>query len=102
MTSEPKPGALAPAGVGRSRPATAGSAFVSARAAAVADGGGVMRAVPRAVGADGVGGAHPTGSRPNSQAAWRRGRCGNSGAPAQPRQQPDAGIAVSGVDAELL
>src|SRR5579859_457461 len=54
MTSEPKPGALAPAGVGRSSPATAGSALVSARAAAVADGGGVMRAVPRADGAWGV------------------------------------------------
>src|SRR5580693_5912604 len=44
ITSEPKPGALAPAGVGRSRPATAGSAaLVLARA--VADGDGVMAGI---------------------------------------------------------
>src|SRR6202034_1021291 len=39
ITSLPKPGALAPVGVGRSRPATAGSALT---ARAVADWGGVM------------------------------------------------------------
>src|SRR6516162_3859719 len=42
MMSEPKPGALAPAGVGRSRPATAGSA---AGERAVADWDGVMAGV---------------------------------------------------------
>src|SRR5579862_1155501 len=49
ITSEPKPGALAPAGVGRSRPATAGSAaLVLARA--VADWGGVMAGISSTVG----------------------------------------------------
>src|ERR1700722_19617063 len=50
ITSLPKPGALAPAGVGRSRPATAGSAaLVLARA--VADWDGVMAGISSAVGA---------------------------------------------------
>src|SRR5271156_5227848 len=49
ITSLPKPGALAPAGVGRSRPATAGSAaLVLARA--VADWDGVMAGISSAVG----------------------------------------------------
>ena len=49
ITSLPKPGALAPAGVGRSRPATVGSAaLVLARA--VADWDGVMAGISSAVG----------------------------------------------------
>src|SRR5271155_965710 len=46
ITSEPKPGALAPTGVGRSMPATAGSASL-ALARAVADWDGVITGVPR-------------------------------------------------------
>src|SRR5580698_7547536 len=49
ITSLPKPGALAPAGVGRSRPATAGSAaLVLARA--VADWDGVMVGISSSLG----------------------------------------------------
>src|ERR1700688_2316746 len=77
ITSLPKPGALAPAGVGRSRPATAGSAaLVLARA--VADWDGVMAGISSAVGALGQVGPHPTGSR----------------ALTQPGEKSHAGIAV--------
>src|ERR1700728_2786723 len=49
LTSLPKPGALAPAGVGRSRPATAGSAaLVLARA--VADWDGVIAGISSSLG----------------------------------------------------
>src|SRR6202044_2356971 len=49
ITSLPKPGALAPAGVGRSRPATAGAAaLVLARA--VADWDGVMAGISSGLG----------------------------------------------------
>src|SRR5450755_2259659 len=66
ITSLPKPGALAPAGVGRSRPATVGSAaLVLARA--VADWDGVMAGISSAVGALGQVGPHPTGSRAVTQ-----------------------------------
>src|SRR5580704_3773933 len=52
ITSLPKPGALAPAGVGRSRPATAGSAaLVLARA--VADWDGVMAGISSSLGSGG-------------------------------------------------
>src|SRR5271169_5502682 len=51
ITSEPKPGALAPAGVGRSTAATAGSAALWVRA--VADLDGVMD-VPRCTGLETV------------------------------------------------
>src|ERR1700722_15474037 len=52
ITSLPKPAALAPAGVGRSRPATAGSAaLVLARA--VADWDGVMAGISSSLGCGG-------------------------------------------------
>src|SRR5580692_309213 len=75
ITSLPKPGALAPAGVGRSRPATAGSAaLVLARA--VADWDGVMAGISSTVGVLAAVGPHPTGSRAVAQpgAKSRHGR----------------------------
>src|SRR5580692_7511865 len=82
ITSLPKPGALAPAGVGRSTLATAGSAAL-AFARAVADGGGVMSGVILLC--FWVGGPHPTGSR----------------ALAQPGEKSHAGIAVGRLHAGL-
>src|SRR5580700_5231305 len=92
MTSEPKPGALAPAGVGRSILATAGSASV---ARAVAAGGGVISGISSYGGLGRGGGPHPTGSRASSQA----GSGTSSGALTQPAEKPGAGIAVGRLDA---
>src|SRR5215472_5556147 len=83
ITSLPKPGALTPAGVGRSTPATAGSAsLVLARA--VAETGGVMTKVLSETLGDSllhrgcrVWRRHPTGSLSNAHgglAGSRRGR----------------------------
>src|SRR5208282_313053 len=98
ITSEPKPGAFAPAGVGRSMAATAGSAamvFFAARA--VADWDGVMVGVSSRLRLKRVGGAHPTGSRANSQGSSRA----SSRALAQPGEQAHSGIAVGRLHADL-
>src|ERR1700719_3298916 len=88
MTSLPKPGALAPAGVGRSSPATAGSAalvFALVLARAVAGWDGVMAGVPR-LWLNRQVKPHPTGSR----------------ALTQPGEKSDAGIAVGRLYAGFL
>src|ERR1700691_4533435 len=96
ITSLPKPGALAPAGVGRSSPATAGSASL---ARAVAVGGGVMAAfLGFRLWADWP---HPTGSAGNSQAGSRNSLRTSLRALSQPGEQSYAGIAVSRRPAHL-
>src|ERR1700753_2397714 len=68
ITSEPKPGALAPVCVGRSTLATAGSASL-ARAVA---GGGVIRAFPRILRIDG--GERPASNRIGTKFTSQFGR----------------------------